>query len=67
MLSVREWMDLLGGELDYDYAIAEQPRGNSLIRHARARVLGGCSSHNSCIAFQPPDTDLEAWRSQGAR
>ncbi|MEU3735342.1 hypothetical protein AB0E81_39130, partial [Streptomyces sp. NPDC033538] len=28
----------------------EQPRGNSHIRHSRARVLGGCSSHNTLIA-----------------
>jgi choline dehydrogenase-like flavoprotein len=61
VLRARAWMDLLGSELDYDYAIQPQMRGNSAIRHSRARVLGGCSSHNSCIAFRPPDADLRHW------
>jgi choline oxidase len=29
-------------------------------------MLGGCSSHNSCIAFVPPDSDFERWRADGA-
>lgn len=40
VLTLRRWMGLLGGELDYDYPTTEQPRGNSHIRHSRARVLG---------------------------
>jgi choline dehydrogenase len=35
------------------------------MRHARARVLGGCSSHNSCIAFWAPAEDLDAWAAAG--
>ncbi len=66
VLQVRRWLELLGGELDWDYTIAPQPRGNSAIRHSRARVLGGCSSHNSCIAFVPPDADFSAWAAAGA-
>lgn len=66
VLPVRKWMDLLGTELDYDYLIEPQPRGNSAIRHSRARVLGGCSSHNSCIAFRAPDGDLQRWQAEGA-
>lgn len=31
------------------------------MRHARAKVLGGCSSHNSCIAFWAPKEDLDDW------
>lgn len=67
VLSVRRWPELLGGELDWDYTIEPQPRGNSAIRHSRARVLGGCSSHNSCIAFIPPDGDFERWVEAGAQ
>ncbi|MCC5952447.1 MAG: GMC family oxidoreductase N-terminal domain-containing protein [Acidimicrobiia bacterium] len=67
VLRVRDWMDLLGGDLDWDYTIEPQPRGNSTIRHSRARVLGGCSSHNSCIAFVAPDADLRRWEAAGAR
>src|SRR4029079_10407231 len=33
---------------------------------SRGRVLGGCSSHNSAIAFRPPDVDLRAWEQCGA-
>lgn len=66
VLSVRRWPELLGGELDWDYTIEPQPRGNSAIRHSRARVLGGCSSHNSCIAFLPPERDFDAWVDAGA-
>ncbi len=66
VLPVRSWMALLGTELDFDYIIEPQARGNSAIRHSRARVLGGCSSHNSCIAFRAPDGDLQRWQAEGA-
>lgn len=66
VLDLRRWWDLLGSDLDYDYAIEPQARGNGRIRHSRGRVLGGCSSHNSCIAFPPPDQDLASWVSLGA-
>lgn len=66
VLQVGRWMELLEGDLDYDYTIEPQERGNGAIRHSRARVLGGCSSHNSCIAFRPPDRDLREWESLGA-
>ncbi len=36
------------------------------MRHARAKVLGGCSSHNSCIAFWPPAECLDEWVEMGA-
>jgi len=58
ILSIKNWPNLLGTSLDYDYRIEKQERGNSLIRHSRARVLGGCSSHNSCIAFRAPAYDM---------
>jgi choline oxidase len=63
--AVKNWPHLLGTELDYDYSIEQQARGNSRIRHSRGRVLGGCSSHNSCIAFRAPDYDMERWRQLG--
>ncbi|MFH8514311.1 GMC family oxidoreductase [Streptomyces gelaticus] len=66
VLTLRRWMGLLGGELDYDYPTTEQPRGNSYIRHSRARVLGGCSSHNTLIAFKPLPTDWDEWADAGA-
>jgi choline dehydrogenase-like flavoprotein len=66
VLELRNWINLLGGELDYDYPTVEQPRGNSHIRHSRARVLGGCSSHNTLISFAPFPEDLDAWAEGGA-
>ncbi len=60
-------MGLLGGELDYDYPTVEQPRGNSHIRHSRARVLGGCSSHNTLISFKPLPSDWDEWEAAGAK
>ncbi len=66
VLQVSQWMALLGTELDYDYVIEPQPRGNSTIRHSRGRMLGGCSSHNSCIALRTPDADLRRWEQAGA-
>ncbi|MFE3327704.1 GMC family oxidoreductase [Streptomyces sp. NPDC059176] len=66
VLTLRRWMGLLGGELDYDYPTTEQPRGNSHIRHSRAKVLGGCSSHNTLIAFKPLPSDWDEWAEAGA-
>ncbi|MEJ8636906.1 GMC family oxidoreductase [Streptomyces sp. MS2.AVA.5] len=67
VLTLRRWMGLLGGELDYDYPTTEQPQGNSHIRHSRARVLGGCSSHNTLIAFKPLPSDWDEWETAGAK
>lgn len=66
ILELRRWPALLGGAYDYDYGIEPQPRGNGRIRHSRGRMLGGCSSHNSAIAFVPPAFDFERWEAAGA-
>jgi len=65
ILTLKNWPNLLGTDLDYDYRIEAQLRGNSRIRHSRGRMLGGCSSHNSCIAFRAPDFDMDAWAKLG--
>lgn len=65
ILRLEEWMHLLGSGYDWDYPVEPQERGNSFLRHARARVLGGCSSHNSCIAFWTPREDLDEWAAIG--
>lgn len=62
VLNLRRWLELLGSDLDYEYTTTEQPRGNSHILHSRARVLGGCSSHNTLISFLPFNADLDNWR-----
>ncbi|KAI9826491.1 MAG: hypothetical protein M1819_007340 [Sarea resinae] len=65
VLLLKDWLNLLGGELDYDYGTVEQPNGNSHIRHSRAKVLGGCSSHNTLISFRPFQYDCDRWVAQG--
>ncbi|KAJ5352266.1 Glucose-methanol-choline oxidoreductase C-terminal [Penicillium brevicompactum] len=67
VLNLKEWLNLLGGELDYDYGTTEQPMGNSHIRHSRAKVLGGCSSHNTLISFRPFEYDCQNWVSKGCK
>lgn len=66
ILQLDQWMHLLDSGYDWDYPIEPQERGNSFMRHARAKVLGGCSSHNSCIAFWPPAEGLDEWEKMGA-
>jgi choline dehydrogenase-like flavoprotein len=65
ILRLRNWVNLLESEFDYDYPIVAQERGNSRIRHARARVLGGCSSHNTMICLLPPPADFADWVAAG--
>ncbi len=66
VLTLRKWLGLLGGDLDYEYTTTEQPRGNSHILHSRAKVLGGCSSHNTLISFKPLPSDWDEWEEAGA-
>ncbi|WP_345608812.1 GMC family oxidoreductase, partial [Streptomonospora salina] len=66
VLRLKDWLDLLESDLDYAYPTVEQPRGNSHIVHSRARVLGGCSSHNTLISFRPFPRDLDDWVAAGA-
>ncbi|WP_030015828.1 GMC family oxidoreductase [Curtobacterium sp. S6] len=63
VLSLNRWMELLESGYDWDYQIEPQENGNSFMRMARAKVMGGCSSHNSCIAFWAPREDLDEWES----
>ncbi|HEX6401742.1 MAG TPA: GMC oxidoreductase [Pseudonocardiaceae bacterium] len=65
ILHLEQWPRLLGSGYDWDYPVEPQARGNSFLRHSRARVLGGCSSHNSCIAFWTPREDLDEWAAVG--
>ncbi|MEU7115909.1 GMC oxidoreductase [Streptomyces sp. NPDC046182] len=65
ILRLDRWMALLESGYDWDYPVEPQENGNSFMRHARAKVLGGCSSHNSCIAFWAPAEDLDEWGTMG--
>ena len=64
VLQLDRWMELLESGYDWDYQVEPQENGNSFMRHSRAKVLGGCSSHNSCIAFWAPREDLDEWETK---
>ena len=66
ILDLSRWMELLESGYDWDYPIEPQESGNCCMRHARAKVLGGCSSHNSAIAFWAPKENLDGWAESGA-
>ena len=57
---------MLEGEYDLDYRSKPNRRGNSHIRLARLRILGGCSTANTMIAWRPLRRDLEEWAEHGA-
>ncbi|TDD61901.1 choline oxidase [Kribbella antibiotica] len=65
VLKLDQCMTMLESGYDWDYPVEPQEAGNSYVRHARAKVLGGCSSHNSCVAFWAPAEDLDEWAAQG--
>ena len=66
VLKLKRWLELLESDLDYKYTTQIQPRGNSHIVHSRAKVLGGCSSHNTMIWFKPLPGDWDDWVAAGA-
>lgn len=63
---LRRWEEMLEGEYDLDYRSKPNERGNSDIRLARLRILGGCSTANTMIAWRPLRGDLAEWVALGA-
>lgn len=53
VLNLREWLNLLGGELDYDYPTTEQPMG---MLHP-AIFSFPCV----CVCFEPIGADTTFW------
>ncbi|KAM0543836.1 hypothetical protein ACHAPJ_012143 [Fusarium lateritium] len=66
VLNLRRCVDLIQTDLDYDYPIHPQERGNSHIRMSRAKVLGGCSSHNDSVTIRPFEYDCREFERLGA-
>src|ERR1700722_14362649 len=65
ILRLEDWMYLLDSGYDWDYLVEPREKGTSFLRHARAKVLGGCSSDTACIAFWTPKEDLDEWAGIG--
>ncbi|MDF2916313.1 GMC oxidoreductase [Microbacterium sp. NPDC086615] len=63
--AIRRWAEMLEGEYDRDYRSVPQERGNSAIRQARLRILGGCSTGNTMITWRPLRGDVEEWAAMG--
>lgn len=62
---IRRWAEMLEGEYDLDYRSVASARGNSHIRQARLRILGGCSTANTMITWKPLRGDLDEWARLG--
>ncbi|CAI6041136.1 unnamed protein product [Clonostachys chloroleuca] len=67
ILVLKDRIQTIGTDLDYDYGIVPQPNGNSHIRQSRAKVLGGCSSHNDMISFRTTEYDAYLWQKLGCK
>ncbi|QNE34955.1 GMC family oxidoreductase [Leifsonia shinshuensis] len=63
---LRRWEEMIESEYDLDYRSVPQERGNSAIRQTRMRILGGCSTANTMIAWRPLASDLDEWVEAGA-
>lgn len=64
-LDIRRWPEMVESEYDLDYRSVAQARGNSDIRQARMRILGGCSTANTMITWRPLAADLQEWAALG--
>lgn len=62
---IRRWAEMLESDYDLDYRSVPQVRGNSGIRQARMRILGGCSTANTMITWRPLPADLDEWAALG--
>ncbi|EWZ28398.1 choline oxidase [Fusarium oxysporum Fo47] len=62
---LKRLVETWGGDFDWDWSSVPQPNGNSLIRHSRGKVLGGCSNINGCISFRPMEYDIRKWKEAG--
>ena len=66
VIDFRNWVNMIGSEHDWNYEIEPQELGPAKMLASRARLLGGCSSHNATIALRAPDVDLRVWEAMGA-
>ncbi len=52
--------------LSHRIRIRPPARGNDRVVYPLGRMLGGCTSHNSCIWLRPPESDFAQWEALGA-
>lgn len=66
VLDLRRYREVVEGPLRWPIRSLARPGRRTPVPLPVARLLGGCSSHNSCIWFRPPDLDFRLWREAGA-
>ena len=49
VLNLKDWLNLLGGELDYDYGTTEQPNGKSVTLALCLSMIGSLLGHERNI------------------
>lgn len=60
------WTTLLSGELDWGYQTTPQRHAANRVVHCpRAKMLGGCHSHNANAWVHGHPTDFDSWAYQG--
>jgi choline oxidase len=66
VLDFRRNKEVVEGPLSRRIPIVAPKKGNKRVSYPISRVLGGCTSHNTCIWFRPPASDFEDWVEAGA-
>ena len=61
----RRYQEVAWGPLSPRLPIVPPIIGNGRVMYPVGRLLGGCTSHNSCIWFRPPDSDFLDWERLG--
>jgi choline dehydrogenase len=51
--------------LSHDWSLARVDSAGSSQHLARARIVGGCSSHNGCVVARSARTDYDRWAGMG--
>ena len=53
-------------DLDWGFLASTMAHLPPRLNYSRAKVLGGCGTHNDCAWLVPPDTDFLEWERLGA-
>jgi choline oxidase len=63
---LRRYQEVVAGPLTTRFPIVAPANGNERVVLPVGRVLGGSTSHNTCVWFRPPDSDFQDWEAFGA-
>ena len=61
----KELLDPRRRPTTHDWGYVEERAGGFVASKSRARIIGGCSTHNQCAAIWAPPEDYDAWASKG--